>query len=133
MIGKESICQKIFFILTILYTYNLHTSSYNGSLIVLCCLTCRVTFMSRRLVFITCRLMFMSCRIVFITRRLTFMSRRLIFVTHRIQKCSYIKFRKNFGELFHNFGELFHNFGELFSHVRDKIEDAALQFGSVRT
>ena len=29
-------------------------------------------------------------------------------------KCSYDKFRKNFGELFHNFGELF-------SHVRNKI------------
>ena len=29
-------------------------------------------------------------------------------------KCSYVKFRKNFGELFHNFGELF-------IHLRNKI------------
>ena len=36
-------------------------------------------------------------------------------------KCSNVKFRKNFGELFHNFGKLFQNFGELFRHVRNKI------------
>ena len=41
-------------------------------------------------------------------------------------KCSYNKFRKNFRELFHNFGEVF-------SYVRNKISDAVLQFGSVRT
>ena len=32
----------------------------------------------------------------------------------QISKCSYVKFRKNFGELLDNFGELF-------SHVRNKI------------
>ena len=89
------------FILTILYTYNLHTSSYNRSQIVLCCLTRRVTFMTCRLVFITRRLMFMSSSLLFVTRRLvffkcrlTFMSLRIVFVTRRVQKCSFNKFSK---------------------------------------
>ena len=60
------------------------TTSYNGSLIVLCCLTRRVMLMSRRIVFVTRRLTFMSRRIVFVTHRLTFMSRRIIFVTCRL-------------------------------------------------
>ena len=37
-------------------------------------------------------------------------------------KCSNVKFRKNFGELFNNFGELFHNFGELSRQVRNKFK-----------
>ena len=101
-----------YFILTILYTNNLQkndTMSYNGPLIVLCCLTRRVMFMSRRLVFVTCRVMFisrrlvfvtrrdmfMSRRLVFVTRRVMFMKRRLVFVTYRVQKCSYVKFSKS--------------------------------------
>ena len=67
-----------------MYTYNLHTTSYNGSLIVLCCLTRRVMFMSHRLVFVTCRLTFMFWRIAFVTCRLTFMSRRIVFVARRL-------------------------------------------------
>ena len=76
-------------------TYNLHTSSNNGSLIILCCPTHRVMFMSCRLVFVTSRLMFMSRRLVFVTRRLTFMLCRIVFATRRVQKCSYIKFSKS--------------------------------------
>ena len=73
--------EDLFSILTILYTYNLHTSSNHGSPIVLCCPTRRVMPMYRRL--------------VFVTRRLMLMSRRLVFVTRRVQKCSYIKFSKS--------------------------------------
>ena len=81
---------------------NLHTTSYNGSLIVLCCLTRRVMFMSRRRVFFTYRLMLVSRKSIFVTRRLTFMCLRIVlvrcrivFVTRRLQKCSYVKFSKS--------------------------------------
>ena len=100
------------------------TMSYNGTLIVLCCLThrlifvtcrlvpvkrglvfvtCRLVFLTRRLVLVTCRLVFVIRRLVFVTRRQVFVTCRLVFVTcrsvfvtHRVQKCSYIKFSKSF-------------------------------------
>ena len=93
------------------------TTRYNGSLIVLCCVTrrllfvtrrlvfvacrllfvtCRLVFVTRRLVFVTRRLVFVTCRLVFVTRRLVFATRRLVFVTRRVQNCPYIKFSKSF-------------------------------------
>ena len=85
-------------ILTILYTNNLQmndTTSCNHSSIDLCCLTCRVMFMSCRLIFFTCRLMFMSRRIVFVTSRIVFVTCRIVFVTHRVQKSSYVRLSKS--------------------------------------
>ena len=58
------------------------TTSYNQTLIVLCCLT-------RRLVFVTHRL-------VLVIRRLVLITGRLVFVTCKVQKCSYVKFSKSF-------------------------------------
>ena len=86
------------------------TTSYNGTLIVLCCLTRRLVFVTsrlvfvtrrlvfvtRRLVFVTRRLVFITCRLVFVACRLAFVTRRLVFVTRRVQKCSYVKLSKSF-------------------------------------
>ena len=86
------------FILSMLHTNNLQTNdttSYNGSLIVLCCLTRRPRSLTRRLIFVTRRLVFVTHRLVFVTRRLVFVTRRLVFVTRRVQKCSYVKFSKS--------------------------------------
>ena len=58
------------------------TTSYNGTLIVLYCLTCRLVFVTSRLILVTCRLVFVTPRSVF--------------DTHRVQKCSYVKFSKSF-------------------------------------
>ena len=105
-------------------TKNLHTTSYNGSLIVLCyltrrlvCVTRRLVFVTRRLefvtrglvfvthrlVFVTCRLVFATRRLVFVTHRLVFVTRRLVFVTRRlvfvtrgVQKWPYVKFSNSF-------------------------------------
>ena len=92
-------------------------TSYNETLIVLCCLTRRLVFVTRRLVFVTRRLVFVTCRLVFVTHRLVFVThrfkfvtrrlvfvtsrsafvtRRLVFVTRRVEKCSYVKFSKSF-------------------------------------
>ena len=38
-------------------------------------------------------------------------------------KCSYVKFSKNFGELFHNFGAHFNNFGELFHIIGELVNN----------
>ena len=86
------------------------------SFIDLCCLTCRVMFMTRRLifvtrrfifvtrrlvfvtrrlVFVTCRFVFVTHRFVFVARRFVFVTRRLVFATRRVQKCSYVKFSKS--------------------------------------
>ena len=93
------------------------TTSYSGTLIVLCCLTWRLIFVTRRLVFVSHRLAFVTHRLVFVTRRLVFVTHKLVFVTRRlvfvvrrlilvtcrlvfitcrVQKCSYVKFSKSF-------------------------------------
>ena len=100
------------------------TTSYDGALIVLCCFTRRLVFVSRRLVFatrrlvfatrrlvfathrlvfvthrllfVTRRLAFVTRRLVFVTRRLLFVTRRLVFVTCRVEKCSHVRFSKSF-------------------------------------
>ena len=41
-------------------------------------------------------------------------------------KCLYVKFSKNFGELFHNFGELLHNFGELSHNFGELLTNCVL-------
>ena len=73
-----------------------NTMSYNGTLIVLCCLTCRFVFVTCRFVFVKCRLIFVSGRLVFVTSRLVFVTCRLVFLTRRVPKCSYIKFSESF-------------------------------------
>ena len=89
---------------------NLPTTSYNGSLKVICYLTCRLAFITRRLVlvtrrlefvtrglvFVTHRLVFVTRRLVFVTRRLVFVTHRLVFVTRRVQKWPYVKFSNSF-------------------------------------
>ena len=74
MIGTKSICQKI---LSFLFQQLFYSSSR---------ISCRVTLMSRRLVFVTCRLTFMSRRLVFVTHRVMFMSRRIVFVMRSFLK-----------------------------------------------
>ena len=92
-----------FSILTILHTNNLQmndTMSYNGSLIVLCCLTCRSMFITQRFIFVinrgrnvTCRVQYFThrfmkqiCRIIFVTHRGWTVTYRLTKQTHRVQK-----------------------------------------------
>ena len=68
--------------------------------------------MSRRLVFVTCRLKISQTRICYTQSHVYVPQNRICYA--QSSKCSYNKFRKNFGELFHNFEEVF-------SYVRNKI------------
>ena len=101
-----------FSIITTMDTKNLHTTSYNGSLIVLCCLTHRLVFVTCKLIFVTRRLEFVTRRLVFVTRRLVFVTHRLVFVTRRVQSdhtSNSVRVLSSFYQVRHQQNYFFHN------------------------